>query len=70
MPNAEGEGKNGENFLGISTKKEFANEKAVGPLVEFLKATEVGAREGAREQELEWERGWLGGGGVTNRLTS
>ena len=30
----------------------FANGKAV----DFLKSTEVGAREGARERELEWER--------------
>ncbi len=34
----------------------LANEKAVGPLVDFLKSTEVGAREGAKERELEWER--------------
>ena len=34
----------------------LANEKAMGPLLEFLKATEVGGREGAREGELEWER--------------
>ena len=27
-----------------------------GPLLEFLKATEVGSREEARERELEWER--------------
>ena len=27
-----------------------------GPLLEFLKSTEVGGREGAREKELEWER--------------
>ena len=30
--------------------------RAVGLLVDFLKSTEVGAREGARERELEWER--------------
>ena len=34
----------------------LANEKAVGPLLEFLKSTEVGGREGAREKEPEWER--------------
>ncbi len=34
----------------------LANEKAVGPLLDFLKSTEVGAREGAKERELEWER--------------
>ena len=30
--------------------------KAVTPLLRFLEATEVGAREGAREREAEWER--------------
>jgi len=34
----------------------LANEKAVTPLLGFLEATEVGAREGAREREAEWER--------------
>ena len=34
----------------------LANEKAVTPLLRFLKATEVGAREGARERETEWGR--------------
>ncbi len=34
----------------------LANERAVSPLLGFLKATEVGAREGAREKDLEWER--------------
>lgn len=33
-----------------------ADGKALGPLLEFLKATEVGGREGAREREREWER--------------
>ena len=28
----------------------------MGPLLEFLKATEVGGREGAKEGGLEWER--------------
>ena len=32
----------------------LANEKAVTPLLRFLEATEVGAREGAREREAEW----------------
>ena len=32
----------------------LANEKARGPLADFLKSTEVGIREGAKEQELEW----------------
>ena len=34
----------------------LANEKAMGPLLEYLKATEVGGREGAKEGELEWGR--------------
>ena len=33
-----------------------ANEKAVAPLLRFLKATDIGGREGARERELEWEQ--------------
>lgn len=32
----------------------LANEKALAPLLRFLKATEVGAREGPREREAEW----------------
>ena len=36
--------------------KLVADEGALGPLLEFLKATEVGGREGARERELEWEQ--------------
>ena len=34
----------------------LGNEKAVAPLLRFLKTTDVGGREGARERELEWER--------------
>ena len=34
----------------------LANEKAVAPLLNFLKTTEIGGREGAREREVEWER--------------
>ena len=34
----------------------LANEKAVAPLLGFLKTTGVGGREGAREREAEWER--------------
>ena len=34
----------------------LANEKAVAPLLRFLKATGVGGREGAREKELQWGR--------------
>ena len=45
--------KEGIRWQGWTEKKGlaklFANEKAVGLLVEFLKSTEVGAREGARE---------------------
>ena len=34
----------------------LANEKAMGPILGFLKATDVGGREGAREREEEWGR--------------
>ena len=34
----------------------LGNEKAVALLLRFLKATDVGGREGAREREIEWER--------------
>ena len=52
--------KEGIRWQGWTEKKGlaelFANEKAVGLLVDFLKFTEVGAREGAKERELQWER--------------
>lgn len=35
---------------------QLGNKKAVAPLLKFLKTTDVGEREGARERELEWER--------------
>ena len=45
---------------GWTEKKEVANlvpdEIALGPLLEFLKATKVGGREGAGERELELEQ--------------
>lgn len=31
-------------------------EKAVVPLIRFLKSTEIGEREGAKEREREWAR--------------
>ncbi len=34
----------------------LANERAVEPVLKFLKGTEVESREGAREKELEWQR--------------
>lgn len=34
----------------------LANEKAIGPILGFLKSTEVGRRDGAREREKERER--------------
>lgn len=34
----------------------IANEKAVAPLLSFLKITDVGGREGARERDAEWKR--------------
>ena len=42
--------------MGYRFGGEVADGRALGPLLEFLKATEVGSREGARERELEWER--------------
>ena len=48
------------SWQGRTEKKGLANlvadEKPLGPLLEFLKATEVGGREGARERELECEQ--------------
>ena len=34
----------------------LANERAIRPVLKFLKDTEVGSREGARERELEWQK--------------
>ena len=34
----------------------LGDERAVAPLLKFLKTTGVGGREGAREREREWER--------------
>ena len=34
----------------------LANERAVGPLLSYLKNTEVGSREGAAEVTREWRR--------------
>ena len=67
---ADGGEKRGESFSELCTKKEsagkagqrkglallLANEKAMGPFLDFLKSTEVGGREGARGGELEWQR--------------
>ena len=48
------------SWQGWTEKKGLANlvadEKALGPLLDFLKATEVGCREGAGERGLEWEQ--------------
>ena len=33
----------------------LANERAIGPVLEFLKRTEVGSRAGAKEREMEWQ---------------
>ena len=38
-------------------KKLVTEEKALEPLLEFLKTTKLGGREGPRERELEWEQG-------------
>lgn len=34
----------------------LANERAAGPLLSYLKNTEVGSREGAAEVKREWRR--------------
>ena len=34
----------------------LANERAVGPLLEYLKDTEVGTTKGAAEMTMEWRR--------------
>lgn len=34
----------------------LGDEKAVAPLLKFLKTTDIGRREGAKERELEWAR--------------
>ena len=48
------------SWQGCSEKKGLANlvadKKVLRPLLEFLKATEVGGREGARARELEWRQ--------------
>ena len=61
--------KEGNSWQGWTERKGLAellpNEKAMGPLLGFLKSTEVGGREGAKERELEWEqRDDRVGGGV------
>ena len=48
--------KEGIRWQGWTEKKGLAEMFANGKAVDFLKSTEVGAREGARERELEWER--------------
>ena len=48
------------NLQGWTEKKGLANlvadERALGPLLEFLKTTEVRGGEGAGEREVEWEQ--------------
>ena len=34
----------------------LANERAIRPILQFLRNTEVGSRDGTRERELEWQR--------------
>ena len=52
--------KEGISWQGWTEKKGLAellaNEKAMGPLLGFLKSTGVGGREGAKERELEWQQ--------------
>ena len=48
------------SWQGWTEKKRLASlvadEKALGPLLEFLKTTEVGGKEGAGKREVEWEQ--------------
>ena len=51
----------GKQSISWQTRPEKkANKQAVGPLLKFLRSTEIGSREGAAqrelERELEWER--------------
>ena len=50
----------GISWQGRNERKGLAellvNERAIGPLLEYLKSTEVGGREGGKERKLEWER--------------
>lgn len=52
--------KEGIRWQGLSERKGLAellaHGKAMSPLFGFLKSTEVGGREGAKEKELVWER--------------
>lgn len=34
----------------------LADEQAVGPLLKFLKSTEIGCKEATAQRELEWEQ--------------
>ena len=67
---ADGGEKRGESSSELCAEKESAgkagetkgivelltNEKAMGPLLRFLKSTEVGGKEGVKERELQWQR--------------
>ena len=49
------------NSMAETTRKKWlaellANERAVGPLLSYLKDTEVGSREGAAEVTREWRQ--------------
>lgn len=52
--------KEGIRWQGWSERKGLAelvaNEKAMGPLIGFIKSTEVGGRHEAKERELEWQQ--------------
>ncbi len=67
---ADGGKRRGESFSELCAKKESAgkaglrkglaklraNEKAMVSLLDFLKSTKVGGREGAKERGIEWQR--------------
>ena len=52
--------KEGIHWQGSTERKVLAellaNEKVLGPLSGFLKSTDGGGREGAKEREVEWEQ--------------
>lgn len=44
------------NLVAYTNSYLLANEPAVGPILQFLRNTEVGSRDGTRGRELEWQR--------------
>ena len=52
--------KEGISWQGWTKKKGLArllaNEREIGPFLEYLKSTKVGGKEGGKKRELEWEQ--------------